>query len=517
MSTVTGLRASLDLVLRRERVHASAWYALTALLLLLVAAGIASTYPTPASREELASSVNRSAGELFIIGPLFSPDAGAVELWRILGIATIFVSLASVFTTVRNTRASEENGTIEMLGSAAIGRTAPLVAVLIITAAGSVLAGVIVASGFIGTGASALGSTLAGAQIAMIGLLGAAVAALTGQIMQTSRGATGVAIAVVAAFFLLRGAGDAIGGNAYWISPFGWISAARPFAGDNAAMILPALALAALLAGLALRIAARRDLGAGVFPERSGPAVAGRSLRGPVSLALRTSRGTIIGWSSSALVVGLLIGGVASTVDTEVTLALGSSAGSGSGLVQVALYLSPLFAAILGLQVILRVRVEITSGRAEAVLSRPVARDHWLLGYACAAGLGAATVLMAFGLGIAVGNLGTSPETFGLTAVAGVVRAPAPWVFIALSALLLAVVPRAAAAISFTVVGLFQALEFAVEFRLLPEDALLTSPFALVPQGPDGAAHIWQTIILVFIAAALGLFAARAVRHVDIH
>jgi ABC-2 type transport system permease protein len=151
------------------------------------------------------------------------------------------------------------------------------------------------------------------------------------------------------------------------------------------------------------------------------------------------------------------------------------------------------------------------------VLSRPVARDHWLLGYACAAGLGAATVLMAFGLGIAVGNLGTSPETFGLTAVAGVVRAPAPWVFIASSALLLPVVPRAAAAISFTVVGLFQALEFAVEFRLLPDNALLTSPFALVPQGPDGAAHIWQTIILVFIAAALGLFAARAVRHVDIH
>ena len=270
--------------------HGSAWYVLTALLALLVAAGIASTYPTRASREALAASVNRSAGELFIIGPVASVDPGGVELWRILGAATIFISLASVFTVVRNTRATEEDGTSELSGSAAIGRAAPLVAVLVVTAAGSLLAGAIVTSGFIGTGAGVLGSTLAGAQITMTGLLGASLAAVTGQLMRTARGATGVAIAVVAACFLLRGAGDVIGGDAFWLSPFGWISAVRPFAADDAAMLLPALALAALLAAVAVRVAANRDLGAGMVAERTGPARAGRSLRGPVSLALRTTQ-----------------------------------------------------------------------------------------------------------------------------------------------------------------------------------------------------------------------------------
>ena len=496
--------------------HGSAWYVLTALLALLVAAGIASTYPTRASREALAASVNRSAGELFIIGPVASVGPGGVELWRILGAATIFISLASVFTVVRNTRATEEDGTSELSGSAAIGRAAPLVAVLVVTAAGSLLAGAIVTSGFIGTGAGVLGSTLAGAQITMTGLLGASLAAVTGQLMRTARGATGVAIAVVAACFLLRGAGDVIGGDALWLSPFGWIAAVRPFAADDAAMLLPALALAALLAAVAVRVAANRDLGAGMVAERTGPARAGRWLRGPVSLALRTTRGTILGWGVGALVVGVLIGGVATTVDTQVELALGSGAGSGSGLVDVALYLAPLFATVLGLQVVLRLRGEVASGRAEAVLSRPVGRDRWLLAHVAAAVLGAATVLLAFGLGIATASLGTFPERFAPTAVAGVLRSPAPWVFITLGALLLAVIPRAAAAVSYTVVGAFQALEFAVEFRLLPADALLASPFAVVPQAPDGAAHVWQTIVLVLVAAALGLLAAIAVRHRDL-
>lgn len=94
-------------------------------------------------------------------------------------------------------------------------------------AAGSLAAGIIVGVGFAGIGAELAGSVLVGAQVALLGLLTAALAGLTGQILQTARGATGVAVAFVAAFFLLRGAGDALGGNGYWMSPFGWVATRR--------------------------------------------------------------------------------------------------------------------------------------------------------------------------------------------------------------------------------------------------------------------------------------------------
>lgn len=515
-TALAGTRPMLGLTLRRERLHGSAWYLLSGLLLLVVAAGIVATYPTAADREALAASVNASAGELFMIGPVSSTDIGGIGLWRMLGIATIFISLASVLTMVRNTRAPEESGTSEMLGSAAVGRAAPLAAALGVTTAGSLAAGIVVGAGFLGIGASATGSVLVGAQVILFGLLAAALAALTGQIVQTARGATGIAVAFVAAFFLLRGAGDAIGGNAYWLSPFGWIAAVRPFADDNGWMLLPALALTVALTGIAVWIASRRDLGAGLLPERVGPAYANAALRGPISLALRTSRGAMIGWAAGALVIGLLIGGVTSTVDGQIDLALGSSAGSGAGLVQVALYLSPLFAAILGIQTTLRLRGEVTSGRAEAILSRPIARARWLLAYAITGALAALALLVAFGLGIAVAQLGTDPGSFGTLVVAGALRAPAAWVFIALTTLLLATVPRAASAVAFIVVGAFQVLEFAVEFRVMPREALYASPFALVPQLPDGDPHPWQTILLILIAAALSTVATRAIRRHDI-
>lgn len=204
-------------------------------------------------------------------------------------------------------------------------------------------------------------------------------------------------------------------------------------------------------------------------------------------------------------------------MDEQIDLSLGSGAGSGAGLMPVALYLSPLFASILGIQTTLRLRGEVTSGRAEAILSRPVARSRWLLAYAITGALAALAVLIAFGLGLGIAQIDTDPGSFGVLAVAGALRSPAAWVFIALTTLLLATIPRAAAAIAFIVLGAFQALEFTVEFRLVPPEALYTSPFALIPQLPDGEPHTWQTILLILIAAALAAVATRSIRHQDIH
>lgn len=180
------------------------------------------------------------------------------------------------------------------------------------------------------------------------------------------------------------------------------------------------------------------------------------------------------------------------------------------------MYLSPLFAAILGVSITLRLRGEVTSGRAEAVLSRPVSRTRWLFAYPLAGVLASFALLVAFGLGIAVTRLGADPRAVGSLAVAGPLRAPAAWVFIAFTTFLLATVPRAANVVAFSVIGAFQAFEFAVEFRALPTASLAVSPFALVPQIPGGDPHPGQTVVLILIAAAFGAVAAGSITRRDI-
>ncbi|WP_007024431.1 hypothetical protein [Saccharomonospora iraqiensis] len=487
MSTLTGTAGMLGLTLRRERIHAPAWYGLSALLVVVVGAGILGTYPTNAARADLAATVNADAAELFLIGPMSSTDIGGLLLWRTQGIAILFLALASLIVVGRNTRADEENGIAEMLGAAALGRAAPLSAALSVAAAGSVSAGLVVAIGFTALGADPVGSAFAGAQVIVLGVLFAGIAGLAGQLLRTSRATTSVSVTVLAVLYLVRGAVDATGGS-HWTSPLGWVAALRPYADNNLLALLPALALAGACVALGLRTASRRDFGAGLLPDRGGRSRATRALRGPLSLALRTSRGTILGGSAAAAVLGLLIGSVASTVDEQVSLDLGST---GPGLAPVTLHLAPQIITVLALVTLLRARGEVTSGRAEVLLAGPLHRARWLLAHAATAGIAALAALTGLGLGLGIAHAGTGGDATDIVlwTWAAVIRAPAVWLLTALSAVVLARAPRFAAATEFTVLGLLLALEFGTELRILPPEAPGLSPFALVPQLPEGAAN----------------------------
>ncbi|MDJ0356610.1 ABC transporter permease [Paenarthrobacter sp. PH39-S1] len=511
MNAMRGTRLMLGLVLRRERIHATAWYGLAGLVLVGVAAGIAATYPTEAARQQLAASVNSSGQELFLIGPIFSASLGGIGLWRMTGVAALVVSLASIFTVMRNTRATEESGTTELLSAARIGRGAPLAAAMVVAAVGSAFCGVIVGIGFIAIGGSPFGSLLAGAQVISFGLLAATIAALTGQMLRTARAGTGIAVAVVGGFYLLRGAADAHGGGISWVSPFEWIAAIRPFAEDNALPLLPVLVLVTALSGAGLFIAGRRDFGAGLMHDRLGPAHASNALRGPVTLALKISRPTIVSWSLGALLVAFLIGAVSAVVDKQAPLKLSGIEG-GQGLITVVLYLVPIIAAVCGMQTTLRLRGEVTSGRAEAVLSRPVDRGRWGFAYAISGALAGFIVLFTFGVGLGLAR----PSEMLTLIVASVAKAPAVWFFVAVTALLLCALPRAAGGIAYALLAAFVSLELLVEFRIVPPQVLYASPFALAPQLPDGPLNAQWAILVLAGIAALIMAASRVLRQMDI-
>ncbi len=89
-----------------------------------------------------------------------------------------------------------------------------------------------------------------------------------------------------------------------WLSPFGWTQRMRPFAGDHYWPLLPVIGLVVLLLAGAYRMAARRDLGAGILPPRLGPATATPGLRTPLALAWRLQRGTLLAWAIASTAFG---------------------------------------------------------------------------------------------------------------------------------------------------------------------------------------------------------------------
>ncbi len=531
-ASLAGAGTLTRLAIRRDRIMLPVWiYALTA-----IAAsggyGLKLVYKTAHSRAGLAASVHSTPALAFLYGQLHGDSLGALIAWRYLAYAALGAALMSVFIVVRHTRADEETGRLELVGSTAVGRnTALAVAMLVATVANLVLfalsALVLAVSGLPFTGAIAFGLAEAGC-----GLAFAAVAAVAAQVSGTARGARGIAIAVLGFSFLLRGAGDSAGSHGLtwltWISPIGWAELVRPFGGERLwVLALPVLAALAGI-GIALALTARRDQGAGLVQPRPGPATAGRLLSGPIGLTWRLQRGSVAGWAAGFLVGGLAIG----VVTKSIGKLIGSSAGIATALDKIGgqaalvnaylaacMSLLGLVAAAYAVSAVARLRSDEVADRAEPLLAAPVSRPRWGGGYLLTAAAGTAVLLVAGGLGvglaygIATSDVSTQvPRLIG----AGLAQLPAALAVAAVGAAFAGLLPTwsgpagwaALAACGF--IGLFgPALN-------LSQAVLDISPFAHVPKLPGGEFSIVPLAWLSLVALALAAMCLIGLRRRDV-
>ena len=96
--------------------------------------GLKLVYKTAHSRAGLAASVHSTPALGFLYGQLHGDSLGALISWRYLAYAALGAALMSVFLVVRHTRADEETGRLELVGSTAVGRhTSLFVAMLVAT------------------------------------------------------------------------------------------------------------------------------------------------------------------------------------------------------------------------------------------------------------------------------------------------------------------------------------------------------------------------------------------------
>jgi ABC-2 type transport system permease protein len=527
---LTGTGALLRFGLRRERWGIVAWALGIALATAAVPLSYVELYPTAAERNLIGAALSTPAA-VALMGVNRSPGDyhyGAMTAHQMLFLTAILVGVMSALMTVRHTRQEEATGRAELVRSAPVGRLAPTVAALLTVLVANLAVGLALALALGATGVEGVdwpGSWLYGAAHVAAGLSFAGVAALASQVYESPRGAVGASLAAIGLAYLLRAAGDLAGSGLSWLSPLGWAQATGAFAYDSWAPLLPALAFVPATLLIAQALAERRDLGAGLWRARPGPAEASRALTTPAGLSWRLLRGTTLGWASAGLVMGAMYGAFLADVESMLGTSgvLRQMLRLGGGIDPVTAFaslISAVMAVILAAYTVLamsRLRGEELAGRAEALLSTALSRGRWLAGHAAVVALGSTLVLLASGLGLglagsaSLGDLSWLPR---LTA-AGVAYAPALWVVAGLAALLFGAAPSALPA-TWGLVGLSFVVIYLGGLLQLPAWLRAVSPFEAVPGYPLERMSAWPLAALTAVAALLVAAGAAAFRRRDV-
>ena len=297
---LAGTRGLVRVALRLDRWRTAIWAVAVAGLTQVSVSGLSQVYSTPeslAGRAQLISSPAATA----LAGPGYGLDdytvgamtANELGLWLMIPVA-----IMALLTVTRHLRAAEEDGRLELVRSAPVGRDAPVVAGLVAAVVATVVVGGLTFLALLSTGLDAVGSLALTGGIVMVGLVFAGISAVASQLTAHARAASSLGMAALGVAFLLRAVGDVRGPESTsvltWLSPFGWAQATRAYVDERFWPLAIGVVVAAVLVAVAFWLVGRRDLGTGLLAERLGRPRASARLSGMVALTLRRQSGAIL-------------------------------------------------------------------------------------------------------------------------------------------------------------------------------------------------------------------------------
>ncbi|BEL10158.1 exporter of polyketide antibiotics [Actinoplanes sichuanensis] len=521
---MTGTAGLIRLVLRRDRIIMPLWVLVLGILPYVYVTGFETLFATASERIHYAQISAANAGFIGLYGPLHGDSLGELTVWR-GGFLPVMIGLAALLMVIRHTRADEEAGRTELIRAGVVGRFAPLAAAVLATVLACTVMGVIVAVTLIGQGQPAEGSIALAVSYAVSGWFFAGVGAVTAQIADGGRQARVLAVLVLGVSYVLRMGGDisALGGGRLdwmsWLSPIGWVHRVFPFGADDWWPVALVVVTTLATVGASAYLLTRRDLGGGLLAGRLGPATAAASLRSPITLAWRLHRGLLFSWTAGFAALGLVFGGVSTSVaqlaeDSDSMSKIFTQLG-GTDSVMDAYFASiaqtcAVIVACYAVQAALRIRDEEQTGHAEAVLSTVVSRWAWAAGHLIFALLGPAVALLAEG--VVAGVVHGDPGPVVASALA---QLPAVWVLAGVAMLLIGLVPKLAAAAWAVVAAAFLILIVGPLVQA-SQWVLDLSPFTHVPHLPGGDFTVVPLLTLTLIAAVLGGAGLIALRRRDL-
>ncbi|MGW5050699.1 ABC transporter permease [Actinokineospora sp. NPDC004072] len=524
---MTGTWNLIRLALRRDRVILPIWIVLLGLIPVSGITAYEQLFPDAASRAALSAGAGSNPSIAVLFGPAYDlTTAGGFTAWRFGMFTALFAALMAIFTVTRHTRAEEDSGRLELLGSAVVGRYAALTAALAVAGGAALVIGLLIGGGLAGAGVPAAPSLLFGLGIAGTGIAFAAVAAVTAQFTEYARSANGLATAVLGVAFLLRGIGDSTVSLTWlsWLSPLAWPQLAKPYVDDRWWVLALPVATALVLGGLAYALTPRRDLGAGLLPQRLGPAHAPASLGGPLGLAWRLQRGGLVGWAVGFAATSAIFGSIANGITdlfgssgemTDILTRMGGAQALVDAFLASMAGMFGILAAVYGVQAVLRMRAEETTQRAEPVLAAGASRFGWAGAHLLFALVGPALLLAISGLGLGIGHglrTGDPGAQLGHALEITVAQLPAVWIVAGAAALLFGVLPSVSVPSAWAVLAVVVLVTLFGPVLQVDQWVMDISPFTHVPR-------TWEfgpLLALTAVAAALLVAALSGVRRRDI-
>lgn len=533
-SALVGTGRLIRAMLRADRVRLPIW-----LLVIIAFIGyVAVIFPQVMDEEGIAARaavMSEPAGAM-MAGPGYGLENYTLEVLmanEMLGMFAVVVALMSLGLVVRHTRAEEESGRAELVRAAPVGRYAHLTGAVIVLLVANLVVGVGTALALIAAGLSpALDAWSFGAALAGVGLVFGGIAATTSQLSSHARVASGMAGVALGAAYVLRAVGDAQerGGSVLsWLSPIGWAQQMRIYVDLRWWPFLLLLGLAALGIGVGYVLLSRRDVGAGMLPEKRGRATATPAGRTLVGITARLERGRVIWWAVGLMVFGVLTGSLAGPIseafasNDQLLLALGVNPENEAAMANLVVEMMGTFLKLFAMAVTVfavmsarQLRSDEANNRSELVLAGAVSRVRWLGAPMIVNALGVVLLLAASGLGL---GLGTSTELGG-SAVGDFVLASltyAPLVICFLAASMLFYGMGRGNVVLWIVIAVLFVVGMYGTMMGLPDELLDVEPFGMVEpiglvRGGEGdwAPVIWAGIMAVVVGVgALFIFRRR--------
>lgn len=532
--SLAGTGKLLLFMLRRDRIRFPSW----ALGLALMMAYFANALGTILDEEALASFAALVVNPVMALigGPGYGFDAitvGKIVVGLYGAYLMIGAALMSIMTVSRHTRVEEQTGRAELVRANVVGRHAQLAAALILVALMNALMTGLMAMAFhfspVESGSFAV-SLLFACSIGAVGLVFASATAVTVQLSAFSRTASGIAGAMLAASFVVRGLGDMSfvqGGTLgwlSWLSPFGWSQQTAPLTLDRWWPLAISLGAAVLLAAAGFALQSRRDLAAGILPDRLGSAVAASWLRSSLALAFRLQRSALLWWSFALLLGGITFGAFvqpmaenADGMPAEIMVIFGGTEGMVEGYLGFMGIFFAIMVAVFAILAVQGLRGEEQGVRTEPVLAAAVSRNGWLLSWVLVTALGSLWLLALAGLGDGIGAAVATEnwELFGSVLLGHIAHAPAVWALLGLAVALYGLLPRLIG-LTWAVFAWGTALSLFGDMLQLDDAMLATSVFRHVGQHPAQDLS-WPAIgVLTVIAAVLVATGALGFRRRDL-
>ncbi|MFV0428604.1 MAG: ABC transporter permease [Arachnia sp.] len=524
-ATLTNTGALLRLDARRDRIRGTVWVLGVSIFVPYVMVAYATLLSGSQEMAGILSMVANPAMTLFT-GPgyglseaLAESDLAAQVIFAGVywGYVLIFVALMNILLISRHTRAEEQSGRAELLRALPSGRGAALTAALLWALVCNVALGVLVTLSLIAFESPPGSSLLLGLGTVAFGLFFGALTAVTAQLSSFSSATSGMAGAVLAAAFLVRGLGDMIapagehGTWLSWLSPFAWAQQTRVFVEDRWWPILILLGCAAVLVAVAYLLAARRDFGAGMLQVRAGRSRAGAWVGSPLSVSWLILRSQAMWWSLALLLFGLMYGAfTGAMVDAFADLPdlfrhiMGGAQGALEGYLTLTTTMFHVAFAAYAVVAISKLRTEEAEGRLEPLLASPITSRAWVSN--AAAIIAVVTVGLAILEGTVAGAFAVSVDGdwswMSQSIAAALVGIPAVGIVWAIAAVLYAVAPRLMGLAWIPIVAGFLISMFG-DLLDLPGWARQISPFEHTPQLPTEVME-WPPILIQTVVA-LGL------------